>query len=95
MRRLMVSLLIFLNLVLFLSNATGLEVGENIRIVFSFGKDFFHFKAEIVHASEIANNAGYGVRFVEMTDINKYQIAFIIKMFAKKTLSWYRVDRYV
>jgi len=69
----------------FVSNVANINVNTEIIIKFTIGADDFKFQAITVHKSEIRNIIGYGAKFINMTDIKKNQIAFLIKAHAHES----------
>src|SRR3989339_487187 len=69
----------------FVSNISDIELNTEILIKFTVGADDFKFQAVTVHKSTIRNIGGYGAKFINMTDLKKIQMAFLIKAHAKES----------
>ena len=69
----------------FVSNVSNIDVNTELQIKFTIGADDFKFHAITVHKSEIRNIVGYGAKFINLTDIKKNQIAFLIKAHAHES----------
>jgi len=69
----------------FVSNVSNINVNTEILIKFTIGADDFKFQAIVVHQSNIRNIVGYGAKFINLTDIKKNQIAFLIKAHASES----------
>jgi len=69
----------------FISNIADIDVNSEVLIKFTIGSDDFKFDAITVHKSKIRNIGGYGAKFINLTDIKKMQIAFLIKTHASES----------